>query len=63
MQDFSELYLLTQNLSVLLVEDHEEILETTAEILENYFHRVDTAENGLSGLEQYVHYRTEEGKT
>ncbi len=62
MLDFAELYTLTRNLSVLLVEDHEEILQTTAEILENYFNSIDIAHNGVEALELYMQYHEKGGK-
>ncbi len=53
MSNYSEIFSLTKELSVLFVEDYEEIRESTVEILEHYFKTVDTACDGEEGLAKY----------
>ncbi|MDX1295633.1 MAG: EAL domain-containing protein [Sulfurimonadaceae bacterium] len=58
---FSDVYALTSSLKVLYVEDEAELRSSTAGLLENYFERVDTAENGQLGLAMY-RTRLDEGE-
>ncbi len=53
MSNYSEIFSLTKELSVLFVEDYEEIRESTVEILEHYFKIIDTACDGEEGLAKY----------
>jgi len=53
MSNYSEIFSLTKELSVLFVEDYEEIRESTVEILEHYFKTIDTACDGEEGLAKY----------
>lgn len=46
----------TRRLSVLFVEDDTAIRMRTVEILEDYFYRVDSAEDGLDALEKFHTY-------
>ncbi|MDD2265683.1 response regulator transcription factor [Sulfuricurvum sp.] len=46
----------TKRLSVLFVEDDDPIRQRTAEILEDYFYRVDTGIDGIDALEKFNHY-------
>ncbi|MDF1874681.1 response regulator transcription factor [Sulfurimonas sp. SAG-AH-194-I05] len=57
-----ELKKYTQNLSILFVEDHKDIRESTKVILENFFHVVDTANDGEKGLKQYNSYYKKQNK-
>ena len=50
---FNDVYQYTKNLSVLYVEDEADVRISTCSLLENYFARVDTANNGMQGLELY----------
>ncbi len=43
----------TKDLSILLVEDHEDLRVNTAYILEKFFKTVDVAENGEIGLKKF----------
>ncbi len=52
-----ELVQYTQHLSILFVEDNEELRQTTAEILRNFFEKVDTASNGEEALVYFNKYR------
>jgi DNA-binding response OmpR family regulator len=56
MSKYSEVFSLTKGLSVLFVEDFEEIRESTMEILEHYFKTVDTACDGEEGLAKYYDF-------
>jgi len=51
----------TKNLNVLYVEDDLELLETTRELLENFFLRLDVAKDGQEGLEKYLTFNKEKG--
>ena len=53
MQNLKELQELTQNLSVLYVEDDASIQQTMARYLEKFFHTVVTASDGLEGLKRF----------
>ncbi len=55
--DIKELYLYTQNLSVLYVEDNKSLLKAKMEIFKELFLIADAAENGLIGLEKYKQKR------
>ena len=48
-----ELFQYTQNLTLLFVEDHQELRENTTEILRNFFKSVESAENGEVALSLY----------
>jgi len=54
--DFKQVLEYTQNLSLLYVEDDEILLEDTAEILEDFFASIDTANNGKVGFDKYKEY-------
>lgn len=45
-----------KDLHVLYVEDDKELLNSTKEVLENYFKSVDSAHDGQEGLEKYKTY-------
>ena len=46
----------SKDLHVLYVEDDKELLNSTKEVLENYFKSVDSAHEGQEGLEKYKTY-------
>ena len=46
----------TKDLKVLYVEDNNQLLNTTKELLDNYFKTIDTAEDGEDGLNKYLQY-------
>ena len=54
--DFRKVLEYTEDLKVLYVEDDEDLLEETVEILEDYFLLLDTAVNGQEGLDKYNTY-------
>lgn len=60
--DYKEVSRCTKNLSVLYVEDEVNLLEETAGFLEDFFYRVDTAKNGLVGINNYNEYFERESK-
>ena len=51
-----ELLKYTKNLSILFVEDHDELRINTDSILKNFFKEVTSAENGQNGLKSYLNY-------
>ena len=54
----------TKDLSILYVEDHDELRNSTNDILKNFFNVVDSAEDGLQGLKLYQDYmQKSEGKS
>ena len=56
MMDNQNIYKQTKSLSVLFVEDDEQLRMRTAEILEDYFFCVDVAVDGMDALDQYKRY-------
>ncbi len=52
----------TKDITVLYVEDDLSILNSTSSLLEKFFTNLDTADNGESGIEQYIEYEKEYGK-
>jgi len=53
MLNSKELLSYTEKFSVLFAEDHDDLRENVAEILSNFFHKVDTAVNGEDALKKY----------
>ena len=51
-----ELLEYTKNLSILFVEDHDQLRISTDSILKNFFKVVASAENGQDGLKHYLNY-------
>ena len=51
--DFNEVKFYTKELRVLYVEDNENLLKETKELLDNFFKTIVTATNGEIGLELY----------
>lgn len=47
----------TKNLSILFVEDHDELREGTTEILKSFFKVVESVDNGDKALKQYIQYK------
>jgi DNA-binding response OmpR family regulator len=59
MTNSQELTKYTKGLSILFVEDHDDLRENTTEILQNFFYRVASAENGEKALKIYEqHYKS-----
>ncbi len=56
MLNSSEILKYTKNLSILFVEDHEELRVNTSEILKNFFKTVTTCSNGKEALNEYIKY-------
>ncbi|QOY51113.1 response regulator transcription factor [Candidatus Sulfurimonas baltica] len=59
MLNSKELLVYTRELSILFVEDIEDLRANTSEILKNFFKRVDTAVNGEDALKKYKDYHNE----
>lgn len=55
-KETQQTYEQTKHLSVLFVEDEEQLRTWTAEMLEDYFYRVDVAEDGIDALQRYKNY-------
>lgn len=49
----------TKNLSILFVEDHDELRQSTTEILKSFFKDVESAEDGVLALTKYKDYYNE----
>ncbi len=58
---YERLYEKSSKLSVLYVEDDRLVQASTQELLNDFFERVDTAYNGLEGLERYNEYKEKTG--
>jgi len=52
----------SKDLSILFVEDHDELRLTTTEILKSFFHEVDNAANGVIALAKYKDYHSKNFK-
>lgn len=52
----------TKNLSILFVEDNDEMRENTAEILKKFFKHIDTSHNGEDAIEKYIEYNENHSK-
>ncbi len=57
MHNFKEVYKYSQNLNILYVEDDLDMLESTQYMFENFFYSVDTAVDGVDGLEKYIAFK------
>ncbi len=60
--NFKELLNDTKRLSILFVEDHDELRENTREILNKFFENAHSATNGEEALQQYKDFYTKESK-
>ena len=49
----------TKEMNILYVEDDEQLLQTTKELLDNYFLTVDITSDGQAGLDKYLAYYKE----
>ncbi len=59
MTNENELIKHTKKLSILFIEDHEELRIQTTKILKKLFDTVDTFTNGQDALNQYINYNQE----
>lgn len=57
MADFKETYKYSKDLNILYVEDDVEMLAATQIMFENFFFKVDTATDGVEGLQKYKDYK------
>lgn len=62
MTNSSDVIASTKNLSILFVEDNNEMRENTAEILKKFFKRIDTSHNGEDAIEKYIEYHENNSK-
>jgi len=62
MLNSKEILRYTKDLSVLFVEDHDELRENTTEILKNFFKDVHCAKNGVDAMNKYRKYYFDENK-
>ena len=62
MLNSKELLSYTKKLSILFVEDHDDLRTNTTEILKNFFDTVDSSVNGEEALHTYKEYYEENGK-
>jgi len=62
MLNSKELLNYTKDLSVLFVEDHEDLRENVTEILSTFFNKVDNAINGEDALKKYKDYYDDNDK-
>lgn len=53
MTDSKELLQYTKNLNLLFAEDHEELRQSTTEILKNFFNKIDAVDDGDKALKLY----------
>lgn len=60
--NFKDLLTDTQKLSILFVEDHDELRENTREILKKFFKNAHSAKNGEEALTQYKDFYDKESK-
>jgi signal transduction histidine kinase len=59
MYSFNDIYKYSKELTVLYVEDDMAMLNSSSDIFDSYFVRVDTAMDGRAGLEKYTAYKKE----
>lgn len=62
MLNSKELLIHTKKLSILFVEDHDDLRENTREILKTFFHQVDSANNGEEAIKKYKEFYAKESK-
>jgi DNA-binding response OmpR family regulator len=62
MLNSKEILKYTKDLSILFVEDHDELRENSSEILKNFFRQVDFAEDGKVALKKYRDYHKDNSK-
>lgn len=62
MLNSKELLTHTKDLSILIVEDHEELRVNVTEILKNFFNNVESALNGEDALKKYKDFYSINGK-
>ncbi|MFA5454883.1 MAG: response regulator transcription factor [Sulfurimonas sp.] len=62
MLNSKELLIHTKKLSILFVEDYDDLRENTREILKTFFHQVDSANNGEEAIRKYKEFYAKESK-
>ncbi len=56
MNNYDKLYLYSQKLSILIVEDYKPLRDDLVETFENFFDIVISADDGVEGLLAYTYY-------
>jgi len=59
----NEITVFTKEMTILFVEDHEELRVDTTDILKNFFKTIDSCSNGEEALEKYLEYKEENSAT
>lgn len=59
MLNSKEILKYTKDLSILFAEDHDDLRQSTTEILKSFFKRVDSVSDGKSALAKYKEYQEE----
>lgn len=62
MSNLNETVKYTKDLSILFVEDHEELRTTTTKILEKLFKTVKSCIDGRDAFEEYIQYNNDNSK-
>lgn len=62
MLNSKELLVHTKKLSILFVEDHDDLRDNTREILKTFFNQVESAKNGEEAIKKYKEHYTKESK-
>jgi CheY-like chemotaxis protein len=62
MLNSKELLVHTKKLSILFVEDHDDLRDNTREILKTFFNQADSAKNGEEAIKKYKGYYAKETK-
>ena len=62
MNNYDKLYLYSQNLSILIVEDYKPLRNNLCDTLINFFRTIETASDGIKGLDAYNAHRQAHGK-
>lgn len=58
----NELITRTKDLSVLFVDDNDELRDNISEILKKFFKHIDTSHNGEDAMEKYIEYHENNSK-
>lgn len=62
MLNSKELLVHTKKLSILFVEDHDDLRDNTRDILKTFFNQVDSAKNGEEAIKKYKEHYANESK-
>jgi len=59
----NEITTYTKKMTILFVEDHEELRADTTDILKSFFKTIDSCSNGKEALEKYLKYKEDNSST